>query len=44
MIKQFQDTFQKYFIEKDSELGVYYPGTFLMEALILFETKVTNLY
>ena len=43
-MKQFQDSFQKYFIEKDSEAGVYYPGTFMMEALIFYETRVTDIY
>ena len=43
-MKQFQDSFQKYFIEKDSEAGVYYPGTSLMEQLIKFETQATELY
>ena len=44
MMKQFQNVFQNYFVEKESEAGVYYPGTFLMEQLIKYEAQVTDLY
>ena len=44
MMKQFKEVFQKYFLEKESEAGVYYPGAFLIEELIKYEAHVTELY
>ena len=44
MVKEFQRILQMYFIEKDSEAGVYYHGARLMGALIDYETKTTELY
>ena len=44
MVRQFQRIFQRYFIEKESEAGVYYPGTFLMGALIDYEKQMSELY
>ena len=44
IVKNFQRILKHYFVEKDSEAGVYYHGTSLMGALIDYETKTTALY